>query len=82
MNCSHINVSMLSITVYYHLAVLTDKRIDNVTIGNNDISLIPSINPNKAAGHDGISGQMLLLIIFRNILATSLYLDIWKLAKT
>ena len=55
------------------------------------ISLIRKINPNKATGSDGISGQMLLLcdesvilplqIIFTNILSTSIYPDMWKLAN-
>ena len=58
---------------------LTNKRIDHVTIGNDEIiSLIRKINPNKATGADGISGQTLLLcdvilplqIIFTNILST------------
>ena len=49
------------------------------------------INPNKATGPDGISGQMLLLcdesvilplqIIFTNTLSTSIYPDIWELAN-
>ena len=49
------------------------------------------INPNKATGSDGISGKMLLLcddsvsiplqIIYSNILSTSIYPDIWKLAN-
>ena len=71
---------------------LTNKKINHVTIGNDDIiSLIRKINPNKATGSDGISGQMLLLcdesvilplqIIFTNILSTSLYPDMWKLAN-
>ena len=35
---------------------------NNVTIENDEIiSLIRKINPNKATGPDGISGQMLLL---------------------
>ena len=65
---------------------LTNKKINHVTIGNDDIvSLIRKINPNKATGSDGISGQMLLLcdesvilplqIIFTNILSTCLYPD-------
>ena len=69
---------------------LTNKKINHLTIGNDDIiSLIRKINPNKATGSDGISGQMLLLcdesvilplqIIFTNILSTSLYPDMWKL---
>ena len=49
------------------------------------MSLIRKINPSKAAGSDGISGQMLLScdesvtlplkIIFSNILLTSIYPD-------
>ena len=71
---------------------LTNKKINHVTIGNDDIvSLIRKINPNKATGSDGISGKILLLfdesvilplqIIFTNILSTSLYPDMWKLAN-
>ena len=55
------------------------------------VSLIRKLNPNKANGSDGISGQMLLLcddsvvlplgIIFGNILSTGTYPDIWKLAN-
>ena len=55
------------------------------------IALIRNINPNKATGYDGISGQMLLLcddsvilplkIIFRNILLTSIYSETWKLVN-
>ena len=73
----------------FHL--LTDKKIDNISIQSDEItSLIRNLNPNKATGSDEISGQMLLLcdnsvvlplkIIFENILATSSYPDIWKLA--
>ena len=62
----------------------TDKRINYVTIDNDQIiSLIRKIDPKKATGSDGISGQMLLLcdesvilplqIIFTNILSTSTY---------
>ena len=41
---------------------LTEKRIDHLNIGNEEIiTLIRNINPNKATGSDGISGQMLLL---------------------
>ena len=53
-------------------------------------SQIRKINPNKASGSDGISGQMLkicdtsvvlpLRIIFKNILDTSVYPDMWKVA--
>ena len=79
-----INNSMLP-----NLNFLTDKQIDHITI-QNEISIIRKINPNKATGSDGISGQMLLLcddsvilplkIIFDNILLTSSYPDMWKLA--
>ena len=52
-----INNSVLPI-----LGSLTNKRIDNITIENDDIiSLIRKLNPDKATGSDGISGQMLLL---------------------
>ena len=71
---------------------LANKKIDNVTIGNDEIiSLIRKINPNKATGSDGICGQMLFLcdesviltlqIIFTNNLSTSIYPDMWKLAN-
>ena len=74
------------------LRFLTNKRLDHLTIKDNEIiSLIRKINPNKATGSDGISGQMLLLcdesvtlplqIIFKNILKTSIYPTIWKLAN-
>ena len=64
----------------------------HIYIENNDIiSLIRKLNPTKANGSDGISGQMLLLcddsvilplrIIFYNILSTAIYPDIWKLAN-
>ena len=70
----------------------TDKRIDHISIQGNDIlSLIRNLNPNKATGSDELSGQMLLLcdnsivlplkIIFGNILRTSTYPDMWKLAN-
>ena len=55
------------------------------------ISLIRKINPNKATGPDGVAGQMLLLCdysvilplhkIFKNILSTTIYPDMWKLAN-
>ena len=55
--------------------------MDDVTTENDEIiSIIRKINPNKATGSDGISGQMLLIcdesviiplqIIFTNILST------------
>ena len=69
-----------------------DKRIDCFLIESEEIlSLIRNLNPNKAAGSDGISGQMLricddstvlpLQIIFQNILETSIYPDLWKMAN-
>ena len=74
-------------SVLPNITFLTTKRIEQITIGNDEInSLIRNINPNKATGSDGISGQMLLLcdvsviltlkIIFRTILLTSTYPDI------
>ena len=71
---------------------LTDKRIDNLNLQNDEIvSLIRNLNPNKASGSDGISGHMLILcddsialplkIMFKNILETSSYPDIWKRAN-
>ena len=82
-----INSSVLPI-----LRFLTDQRIDHVAVNNDEIiSLIRKINPNKASGSDGLSGQMLLLceesvilplqIMFTNILSTSIYPDMWKLAN-
>ena len=82
-----INDSVLPISIF-----LNEKRIDQLSIGNDEIiSLIRNINPNKATSSDGISGQMLLLcddsvilplkIIFRNILLTSIYPDTWKLVN-
>ena len=73
---------------FYHK---TEERIDNVNILDEDIlMLIRKLNPNKASGSDGISGQMLLIcdesvvlplgIIFKNILDTSVYPDLWKVA--
>ena len=83
---------VINSSVLPNITFLTDKRIDQITIGNDEIvTLIRNINPNKASGSDGISGQMLLFcddsvvlplkIIFENILLTSTYPDIWKLAN-
>ena len=74
------------------LNLLTEKKNDHIPIQYKElITLIRNLNPNKATGSDGISGQMLLLcdnsvvlplkIIFQNILVTSKDLDMWKLAK-
>ena len=71
---------------------MTNEKIERIPIKNNDIiSLIRKLNPTKANGSDGISAQMLLLcddsvilplrIIFRNILSTAIYPDIWNLAN-
>ena len=79
-------------SVLPNLTFLTDKRIYQITIGNDEIiSLIRNINPHKANGSDGISGKMLILcddsvilplkIIFKNILLTSIYPGIWKSAN-
>ena len=47
------------------------------------------LNPNNASGCDGVSGKcyfyvttvvLPLKIIFQNILSTSIYTDVWKLA--
>ena len=80
----HNSVSSLSISVLP--TFFTDKRINYVTIDSDQIiSLIRKIDPKKATGSEGISGQMLLLcdesvvlpiqIIFTNILSTSIYPD-------
>ena len=74
------------------LNFLTNKKIDQVTVENEEIlSLVRNLNPNKSTGSDGISGKMLLLcddsvclphqIIFKNILSSSIYPDMWKLAN-
>ena len=74
------------------LNLLTDKKIDHISIQCDEIpSIIRNLNPNKATGSAEISGRMLLLcdnsvvlplkIIFDNILATSTYPDMWKLAN-
>ena len=83
-----VNNSTLPRLLNYH----TEKRLNQITINIEDIaSLIKKINPNKATGSDGISGHMLLLceetlalplqLIFTNILYTSKYPEIWKLAN-
>ena len=82
-----INNSVLPTFTYF-----TGKRINYITIDNDQIvSLIRKIDPKKATGSDGISGQMLhlcdesvvlpLQIIFTNILSTSIYPDMWKIAN-
>ena len=83
---------ILNSSVLPALNLFTDKRSDCISIQNEKIiSLVRKLNPNKASGSDGISGQMLLLcdnsvvlplkIIFQNILESSAYPDMWKLAN-
>ena len=75
-----------------NFSYLTEERIDHMHVENKDIiSLIRKLNPNKANGPDGISGQMLLLcdetiivplgIIFNNIVSIGIYPDMWKCAN-
>ena len=69
-------------SVLPNITFLTNKRIDKITIGNDEIN---SLIRNMVSGSDGIFGQMLLLcgvsIIFKTILLTSTCQDIWKLAN-
>ena len=73
-------------SVLPNFSYLTNEKIEQIPINNeNIVSFIRKINPNKANGSDGISGQMLLLcddsvvlplrIIFGNILSTDTYPD-------
>ena len=82
---------IINISVLPNPTPLTDRKIDHIIIENDEIIIsIRNLDPNKATGSDGISGQMLLLcddsiilplnIIFKNILLTSTYPDQWKLA--
>ena len=85
--------TILNNSVLPNLTFLANQIIENISIENGDIiiSLLQNINPNKASGSDGISGQMLLIcdetvvlplkIILRNILETSIYPDVWKLVN-
>ena len=84
--------SIISTSILPPQHLLTDKTIDHISIRSDEIiSLIRNLNPNKATGSDGISGKMLLLcdtsvvlplrVIFQNILVTSKYPDMWKLAN-
>ena len=83
---------IINSSVFPNLTPLTDRRIDHITIENDEIiTLIRNLDRNKATGVDGISGQMLLLcddsiilplnIIIKNILLTSTYPDQWKLSN-
>ena len=82
-----VNNSVLPVLTFF-----TNMRFDNINIDVGEIILLlRKINPNKATGSDGISGQMLLIcddsivlplqIIFNNILSTSIYPDTWKIAN-
>ena len=60
--------------------LLTDRKIDHITIDNDEIiSLIrnldpdPDLDPDKATGSEGISGQMLLLCDDSVILLNSIF---------
>ena len=85
-------IPITSSSLLLPLNLLTDKTIDHISIPCEEIiSLIRNLNPNKATGSDGVCSQMLLLcdnsvvlpvkIIFQNILVTSTYPDMWKLAN-
>ena len=74
------------------LNFLADKSIDHVSTQKEEIiSSIRNLNPNKASGPDGISGQILLLsdnsvalplkIIFQNTFVNSTHPDMWKLVN-
>ena len=74
------------------LSYITDNRLHNIPITNDDIiALIRGLNPAKANGPDGISGRMLILgdeslvlpikLIFLNITETGIYPDTWELAN-
>ena len=82
---------LLNDSILPEFKYITEKRIENISITDNDILLlIRKLNPNKASGSDGISAQMLLIcdesvvfplkIIFKSILESSLYPDMWKVA--
>ena len=75
-----------------HFRYLTQSRISNVLIDGDEIlTLIRNINPNKSNGPDLITGHMLhlcdesivlpLKLIFSNILRTGAYPQLWKLAN-
>ena len=77
---------IINTSVLPSLSFITDKKINHISIQSDElIQLVRNLNPNKATGSDGISGQMLLLcdntvvlplqIIFENILLTCTYPD-------
>ena len=93
MTFSRISAGLSLVAVDYpHITFSLIKELIKILIRRDEIvSLVRHLNPNKASGSDGISAQMLLLcddsigmpqkIIFENILSTSLYPDMWKLAN-
>ena len=71
---------------------ITNARLDRILISEDEIiTLIRSLNIQKANGPDEISAHMLLIcddtivtplkIIFENIIATGIYPDLWKSAN-
>ena len=78
---------------YWQVLLIKIRSILRLTYETTHIlSLIRRINPSKASGPDGISGQMLLIcddsivipkkIIFENILSTSIYPNFQKRKQT
>ena len=71
---------------------LTNERLELLVFNENDIlTLLCNLDIDKASGPDGISCHMLricddavvlpLYIIFQNILSSSIFPDLWKLAN-
>ena len=49
---------IINSSVLPNLSLLTDRKIDHITIDNDEIiSLIRNLDPNKVTGSDGISGH-------------------------
>ena len=65
---------VINSSVLPNFTFLTDKRIDQITIRNDEIiTLIRNINPNKASDSDGISGQMLFFCDDSVVLPLTIY---------
>ena len=88
MQCKPLQTSSTLPTLNY----LTENRLDNIPFTTDDIlSLLRSLNVNKATGSNGISAKMLFIcddtvilplkIIFENILSSGTYPNLWKLAN-
>ena len=71
---------------------LTNERLDHIPFTDEEILLlIRSLNPGKSNGPDNISARMLLIcddsivlplrLIFRNIMLTGVYPELWKHAN-